>query len=192
MSGPWLLVSAWALAACDGGSQPTREWRPSDHGQPAGAAQAGAALPSAPAAGAEGGEARAARSLWNVSCASCHGADGRGGGPGLPPGARVPDLRSAAVQAARTDEALAKVIRAGQGMMPAFGKQLGEPGIRALVAHVRTLVQAPSQPAAAAAAPTGRADAGANRAPNRAPNPAPPTAKPTAKPAPNPAPPTAP
>lgn len=126
------------LLACDQASTAKREWRPSDHGQPRGAPPPGGAV-APPPADKQGGEALAARSLWNVTCASCHGPDGRGGGAGLPPGAKPPDLRASAFQGARTDAAIAKMIRQGQGLMPGFGKQIGDAGIRALVAHVRSL-----------------------------------------------------
>lgn len=82
--------------------------------------------------------ARAAAALYTRSCASCHGADGRGG-PGAPPGAQMPDLSAADWHEGNSDEDITAVITDGRGMMPAFGGQLNERGIAALVQHVRTL-----------------------------------------------------
>lgn len=163
-----MAVLLLGLHGCGGGSEAEREWRPSDHGQPRGAPQGGAVAPTAAPQDKEGGEARAARSLWNVTCAGCHGPDGRGGGADLPPGAKAPDLRSAVFHAERTDAVLAKSIRDGQGMMPAFGKQLGDAGIRALVAHVRTLAppQGAQGPSGVVTPPV---DAGAKPTPPAAP-----------------------
>lgn len=133
-----MLVCA-ALGAC-GSPAPRREWTPDDHGQPA----RDESVESAADAPEEGGDpaARAARALWNVTCGGCHGRDGRGGGAARPPGATMPDLASAAWQDARSDDAIATVIRDGRGMMPAFGSQMHEEAIRVLVAHVRTLREA--------------------------------------------------
>jgi mono/diheme cytochrome c family protein len=96
---------------------------------------------------AEEAEARATLALWNVTCATCHARDGKGGGPGLPPGAKVPDLTDSAFESTRKDDELAASIRDGKGMMPGFGQQLGAEGVAAMVAHVRKL----SAPAAAPA-----------------------------------------
>jgi mono/diheme cytochrome c family protein len=134
---------AFALSGCGGGeSAPKREWTPADHGQPAQAAPERVPQPSAAADGDATGEPptlRAARALWVASCAGCHGRDGRGQGDARPPGAQLPDLGSVAFQNGRTDRQFATVIREGRGMMPAFGKQLTEQGITALVQYVRTL-----------------------------------------------------
>jgi mono/diheme cytochrome c family protein len=148
------LMFAFLLAvvgcAC-GDSKPKREWRPEDHGQPV-APDQDREPGVADDRPAEDPTVRAARALWNTSCAGCHARDGRGGGPGLPPGAKTPDLTAQELQSNRTDEQLAAVIRDGRNMMPAFGTQLNPEGVRALVAHVRTLA-APAQPAAPEAAP---------------------------------------
>lgn len=57
----------------------------------------------------------------------------------------MPDFKSADFQKQRTDDQLLQVIRDGRGMMPGFGKQLNEQGLRALVAHVRAY-GAPEKP----------------------------------------------
>ena len=134
---------ALGLIACESRPTPTREWQPSDHGQPA---QADPARTPTPAAPEEGGSGRAAEALFNVSCASCHGRDGRGQGPGRPPGAQVPDFTLPDYQAQRTDEQLGEVIRNGRGLMPPFGKQVNEQGIAALVAHIRRFGAAEAAP----------------------------------------------
>ncbi|HEY8429662.1 MAG TPA: cytochrome c [Sandaracinaceae bacterium] len=130
------LVAALALAGCGNESSP-REWRPSDHQEPSSAPDSSQAAPveEPPQAAV----ARAAAALYRVSCASCHGISGRGDGPAAPPGVQMPDLTSAALHDARSDEDLARVIREGRGTMPGFGSQINDRGIAALVAHVRTL-----------------------------------------------------
>lgn len=85
---------------------------------------------------------RAAQALWNVSCAGCHGREGRGDGVSRPPGATLPDLAASAWQDARTDDAIAKAIHDGRGMMPEFGSKMHAEAIRALVTHVRSLREA--------------------------------------------------
>jgi mono/diheme cytochrome c family protein len=145
-----LVISAAAgglLSACE--EPPLREWRPEDHGQPKPQSTPGRVAPAEDAepVSAEEAEARATLALWNVTCASCHARDGKGGGPGLPPGAKVPDLTDPAFASTRKDEELAASIRDGKGMMPGFGQQLGVEGVAAMVAHVRKL----SAPAAAPA-----------------------------------------
>jgi mono/diheme cytochrome c family protein len=132
------------LLACDSRVTPQREWKPSDHGQPAEVDPS--RVPQAAgeqAAPEQGGVDRAAAALWNVSCASCHGRDGRGQGPARPPGAPMPDFASAELQKQRTDAQLLQVIREGRGMMPAFAKQVNEQGMSALVAHIRSFAAAP-------------------------------------------------
>lgn len=136
----WTL-SALALVAC-GSPAPLREWTPDDHGRPQGA-DAVDDVAEAPEADAVDPMLRAAQALWNVSCAGCHGRDGRGGGASRPPGATLPDLAASAWHDARTDDAIAGVIRDGRGMMPEFGSKMHADAIRALVTHVRSLREAP-------------------------------------------------
>lgn len=114
-----------------------RQWRPEDHGQPAEIDPA--RVPSEAPAAQPADPARAAQALWKVACAGCHGADGRGAGPSLPPGASVPNFANAAWQAERSDTAIADVIRGGRNLMPAFGAQITDDGIAALVTHIRSL-----------------------------------------------------
>ena len=74
---------------------------------------------------------------------SGHGRSGDGRGPGAPPGAQLPDLRSPAWQTGRTDAQIADVIRQGRGLMPPFGKQITEEGIVALIEHIRGMKAPP-------------------------------------------------
>jgi mono/diheme cytochrome c family protein len=141
----WLLVFGIVLvmSGCQA-RENVREWRASDHGQPEATQIDPSRLPAGDESEAEETDprergARAAASLWRVVCAGCHGPGGQGGGPNLPPNAQARDLTDAAWQQGTTDEAIAQVIVQGRGMMPAFGNQLGEAGVRALVAHVRSL-----------------------------------------------------
>jgi mono/diheme cytochrome c family protein len=143
----WVLlsVSVWLCASCDRRIEPVRDWRPDDHGQPAQDDPSRVPMPAAPEAG---GSERAAVALYNVSCASCHGRDGRGQGEGRPPGASVPDFTAREFQTKYGDAQLVQVIRDGCGLMPAFGKQINEQGLAALVARIRRFGEAPGSSAA--------------------------------------------
>lgn len=88
-----------------------------------------------------GANSRAAQALWDSRCATCHGAEGRGNGPGKPPVAQVPDLTAPAYATKHSDAELHAIIKQGRGMMPAFGAELTDLGIDAMVAHVRTLAR---------------------------------------------------
>jgi len=129
-----LAVSACSEAPAAGD---LREWRPEDHAQPVEVDPARVPTEAQPAQPAD--PARAAQALWKVACAGCHGADGRGAGASLPAGASVPNFADAAWQADRSDTAIADVIRGGRNLMPAFGAQITDDGIAALVAHIRSL-----------------------------------------------------
>lgn len=135
------LVAGFGAAgsACESRGE-LREWQPTDHQPPP------AVAPEGQAAGSqETGDpnARAAASLWSMRCASCHGESGRGDGTARPPGAQVPDLTTAAYKNKRSDAELHAIIKGGRNMMPAFGDQLTDLGIDALIKHVRTLAAAP-------------------------------------------------
>ena len=134
-----LLWLALTLASACGDSTPKREWTAADHGQPERSDPDRTPEQTAPDESDEQALARAAAALWNATCAGCHGRDGRGQGEARPPGAQIPDFTAGAWQASRTDTQLVQVIREGRGMMPAFGKQINEHGLRALSDHVRRL-----------------------------------------------------
>lgn len=129
-----LLVGVFACGDRNAGE--LREWRPEDHQPPP------AVAPEGQGEGSEGSadvQKRAVVALWAMRCASCHGAEGRGDGPGRPPGAAIPDLTQPALQAERTDAQLAETILRGRGMMPAFGDEITDAGVNALVQHIRGL-----------------------------------------------------
>jgi mono/diheme cytochrome c family protein len=66
--------------------------------------------------------------LFLMNCAHCHGDDARGD--------EGPDLHNLHKSDARIHE----VITAGiKGEMPSFGKKLGDPDVRQLIAYLRTL-----------------------------------------------------
>lgn len=75
--------------------------------------------------------------IYKAKCASCHGADGAGQTP-VGKSMKIRDLRSAEVQK-QTDVELTKIISGGKGKMPAYGKQLSNADVEALIAHIRTL-----------------------------------------------------
>jgi mono/diheme cytochrome c family protein len=142
---PTCLLSLIALAACEGRRE-LREWQPSDHQPPPAVVPEGqgqAAEQGSEQGGEQASTARAASALFSARCASCHGALGRGDGAERPPGTALPDFTTSAYQQKRTDTEIHGVIKMGRGLMPAFGEQLTEVGIAALVQHIRTL--APTQ-----------------------------------------------
>ena len=73
-------------------------------------------------------DAAQGRHLFLMNCAHCHGDDARGD--------EGPDLHDLHKSDARIHE----VITAGiKGEMPSFGKKLGDPDVRELIAYLRTL-----------------------------------------------------
>ena len=73
-------------------------------------------------------EAAQGRHLFLMNCAHCHGDDARGD--------EGPDLHDLH----RSDARIHEVITAGiKGEMPSFGKKLGDPDVRQLIAYLRTL-----------------------------------------------------
>jgi len=73
-------------------------------------------------------DAAQGRHLFVMNCAHCHGDDARGD--------EGPDLHDLH----RSDARIHEVITAGiKGEMPSFGKKLGDPDVRQLIAYLRTL-----------------------------------------------------
>ena len=73
-------------------------------------------------------DAEQGRHLFLMNCAHCHGDDARGD--------EGPDLHDLH----RSDARIHEVITAGiKGEMPSFGKKLGDPDVRELIAYLRTL-----------------------------------------------------
>ncbi len=125
------------LLACEKRGE-VREWQASDHQPPP------AVTPEGQGAGEEssaGANSRAAQALWDARCATCHGREGRGDGPGKPPVAQIPDFTSRDYVSKHTDAELHAIVKNGRGLMPAFGADLTDLGIDAMIAHVRTLAR---------------------------------------------------
>jgi mono/diheme cytochrome c family protein len=73
-------------------------------------------------------DATQGRHLFLMNCAHCHGDDAHGD--------EGPDLHDLH----RSDARIHEVIIAGiKGEMPSFGKKLGDPEVRELIAYLRTL-----------------------------------------------------
>lgn len=143
---PGVLALA-LLAGCDRTPPATETWTPADHAHPAesGGGPVGSQVPAAPVDDGLTNEQRTARTVYLVTCAGCHGAQGRGDGPDRAPVMRLPSFASPTWQASLTDEQIVSIISLGRGMMPAFGERIPPDGVRALVAHLRTM--APAAPA---------------------------------------------
>ena len=74
--------------------------------------------------------------LFKQKCAMCHGADGKGYAS-----LKTPDFTDPKVQAALTDEDIAKTIKNGKKdtAMPAFANSLSDDQIQSLVVYIRSL-----------------------------------------------------
>ena len=99
----------------------------------------------ATAAPAEG-DAKRGEALYQVYCTQCHGVNGNGKGVNAAHMAVMPrDHTDAKEMTARTDEELFKVVKLGgksinkSVLMPAWGRNLSDDDIHALVAHLRNL-----------------------------------------------------
>ena len=80
---------------------------------------------------------------WRTLCSVCHGDDGKGQTEeGKKKKAR--NLTNAKWQDTIDDVRIVRSITKGHDKMPAFGKKLTEPEIKALAAEVRSLVNKPS------------------------------------------------
>jgi mono/diheme cytochrome c family protein len=96
-----------------------------------------------------------ARELYATHCAPCHGPKGKGDGPRAEViRSLMPDFSNAAAMGKVDDAFLFEMIKKGSSQfgrsnaMPAWGMQLTDEEIRALVAYIRTLA-APARPARA-------------------------------------------
>jgi mono/diheme cytochrome c family protein len=128
------LLALFLICAGCGDDREPRTWRASDH-QPPSAEETGQQEPGDTS---EDSIEQGAAAYYGARCAPCHGQEGRGDGPAMPAGASV-DLSGVELQSSRTDDQLFQTIHDGRGMMPAFGNELAEEQIQALVAHIRTL-----------------------------------------------------
>jgi cytochrome c5 len=75
--------------------------------------------------------------IYKSKCQMCHAANGSGDTP-VGKSLHVRDLRTDEVQK-QTDVQLTKTIAGGKGKMPAYGQQLTNDDMSALIAHIRTL-----------------------------------------------------
>ena len=90
--------------------------------------------PSAAAPTASNGAAANGAAIFSQQCARCHGDKGQGGiGPKLAGGAVTRDFP--------TTDAELVIVKGGEGVMPAFGKQLSRDELKAVVDFTRTQLQ---------------------------------------------------
>lgn len=92
------------------------------------------------------GDAKRGEALYQVYCTQCHGVNGNGKGVNAAYMAVMPrDHTDTKEMTARTDEELFKVVKLGgksinkSVLMPAWGHNLGDEDIHALVLHLRNL-----------------------------------------------------
>ncbi len=97
------------------------------------------------AASAEG-DAKRGKALYEVYCTQCHGVNGNGKGVNAAYMSVMPrDHTDTKEMTARTDEELFKVVKLGgksinkSVLMPAWGRNLSDDDIHALVAHLRNM-----------------------------------------------------
>lgn len=92
---------------------------------------------------------RAGQVMFERNCMVCHGTEGKGNGPIIGPGKFpfAPDLTAPATRA-RSDGYIYAIIRAGRGLMPAYGPRMNHLERWATVMYLRQL-----QGGAASAAP---------------------------------------
>jgi mono/diheme cytochrome c family protein len=113
------------------------------------------------------------RVMYERHCFVCHGATGRGDGPIIRPGGfpLATNLVEDGVALGRSDAYMYAVIRAGRGLMPAYGARITVSERWAIVNHVRVL-----QGGGGAEAPAPRLEApdAQPQQPGSAPPPAPP------------------
>ena len=113
---------------------------------------------------------RVGKMMFERECFVCHGPEGKGNGPILGPGKfpMAPNL-TAATTVARSDSYIYAMIRAGRGLMPAYGPRVNHLERWAIVMYVRKLQAAanggtlPAATAAAAATTTTAPAPTANR-----------------------------
>jgi len=92
------------------------------------------------------GDAKRGEALYQVYCTQCHGVSGDGKGVNAAYMAVMPrDHTDTKEMTARTDEELFKVVKLGgksinkSVLMPAWGRNLSDDDIHALVAHLRNM-----------------------------------------------------
>ncbi|HTQ02934.1 MAG TPA: c-type cytochrome [Polyangiaceae bacterium] len=156
------LVLLVAPAACDQAPPDLREWKPTDHDHTTNPGQD--QVEGGPDAGIEPelaahGLTEVAMVAWQQNCVRCHGNFGHGDGP-QGPMVHAPDLSDARFQARVTEDDIAKTIRDGRGLMPAF--PLPDATLKTLAHLVRLLGQTAAAAASDAPAASGSAAPGAS------------------------------
>jgi len=123
--------------ACEQKSSDLREWRVSDHDHTDNPASGqvqvdpnDAGAPSVP------GLDDVTIVAWQQNCLQCHGTLGRGDGP-RGPMLKATNLSDPVWQSSASDEQIARVIKEGKGLMPAF--KLPDPTVASLVKLVRVM-----------------------------------------------------
>lgn len=98
---------------------------------------------------------RVGQVMFERNCAVCHGPQGKGDGPIIGPGKfpMAPDL-TLPVTRGRSDGYIYAVIRAGRGLMPAYGPRMNHLERWATVEYVRQLSGAAAGPATPNSTPT--------------------------------------
>lgn len=86
------------------------------------------------------GSAKEGKKVYKQNCALCHGAKGAGDGPGaagLNP--KPANFAKGVFKYGSKDADLAKIIKLGKGMMPAWGSVLKPADVDNVIAYIRTL-----------------------------------------------------
>lgn len=141
------LAALVALGACSKGSQSTSSTttttEQSASAAPAENATAGAMAAATPAAGANGAAASDGAKVYQTNCSSCHQATGAGVAGTFPPLAGNPVVNGDATK-------VIHIVKYGlngkidvkgtsyNGMMPAWGQQLSNGDIAAVITYVRS------------------------------------------------------
>ena len=114
-------------------------------------------------AGAPAEESAQTPGLFKDRCARCHGEDGRGQTV-IGRMVDAPDFTDEGWWGEEKDERrFARSIAEGRGEMPAFGRKLTRPEVRALAAYVKTFRKSPHKQATARPGPPTREGSGAPR-----------------------------
>lgn len=113
-----------------------------------------------PIAAADTAALRIGQLMYERHCLVCHGETGAGDGPIIAPDkfAFPPPSLTAAPATTRADGYVYAVIRAGRGLMPAYGARMSHMERWAIVAYVKTLQAAAGAPPVPVMAPTAPAE----------------------------------
>jgi mono/diheme cytochrome c family protein len=161
-----LCLLTACVGACEQKPADLRPWRASDHDHTDAPVNGQVQVdPAAAASQVVPGLEDVTIVAWQQNCVQCHGTLGRGDGP-RGPMLKATNLADPTWQASATDEHIARVIKEGKGVMPAF--KLPDPTILNLVKLVRMMnsaKQAAEGGASPSAVPSASAATGAARPP---------------------------